>query len=209
NDFKFKEYNAALYFSGSCISITLGYEPSKLTLTALPLKLISFKGEEKGNKDFLTWTTTNEINTSHFIIEQSNNGTLFTPIGKQEASGINAGSKTYDYTQQSLLNPGGFYRLKMVDKDAAFSYSSIIRLNRHQSGELTGLYNVVNKQIIIKNPASIECHWKLISQNGEILKQGAFSNSATFIPVSGIAKGTYFLFLHSSIQTKTVKLMIF
>jgi len=209
NDFKFKEYNAALYLSASCNSITIGFEPSKLTLTALPLKLISFKGEEKDNKDILTWTTTNEINTSHFIIEQSKNGAFFTPIGKLEASGKNAGNKSYEYTQQTILNPGGFYRLKMVDKDAAFSYSSIIRLNRNRSGELTGIYNIVNKQIMIKNPASIECHWKLISQNGELIKQGAFSNSTLAIPVSGIAKGTHFLFLQSASQAKTVKLMIF
>jgi len=209
NDFKFKEYNAALYFSGSCNSITIGYEPSKLTLTALPLKLISFRGEEKSNNDILTWTTSNEINTSHFIIEQSQNGAFFTPMAKREASGTNAGNKTYEYTQHTLLNPGGFYRLKMVDKDDAFSYSSIIRLNRNQPTELRGLYDVVNRQIIIKTPGSIECRWKLISQNGEVLKQGVFSNSIVAIPVSGTAKGTYFLFLHSGSQTKTVKLMIF
>jgi hypothetical protein len=43
-DLSFTEYNGELYFSGSCPTITLAYEPCKLTVGAAAVKAFSFTG---------------------------------------------------------------------------------------------------------------------------------------------------------------------
>jgi ELWxxDGT repeat protein len=53
---------------------------------ALPLHLVDFKARLVNADGLLSWNTTNEENTSHFIVERSLNGRSFTSIGKVQAA---------------------------------------------------------------------------------------------------------------------------
>jgi len=98
----------------------------------LPLDLISFSGRRTEEKNFLTWTTANEINTSHFEIERSTDAISFTNIGTVEATGNTTGQKDYTYLDESAGNDLVYYRLKMVEMNGSFSYSSVIGVSEEQ-----------------------------------------------------------------------------
>ena len=91
-----------------------------------PLTLLDFSGSVQGNSAVLSWSTSNDINTSHFEIESSNNGVIFNKTGR-----VNALFQLSQYTFTDPLYFQGifYYRLKMVDKDCACNYSNIIMLN--------------------------------------------------------------------------------
>jgi trimeric autotransporter adhesin len=97
----------------------------------LPLELVSFKGTMKNNDAYLNWESANENNTSHFIVERSIDGQNFEAIGKVSATGNMTGSKYafIDYDAEKQSSSIVYYRLKMVDKDQASTYSQIISLN--------------------------------------------------------------------------------
>jgi|688.fasta_scaffold07283_6 hypothetical protein len=90
----------------------------------LPIYLATFDGHNEGRENHLYWLTEQEINSSHFEIERSNNGYDFIKIGIVETDP----SKSYNFIDNSPYSGSNYYRLKMVDLDETFSYSSIIYL---------------------------------------------------------------------------------
>lgn len=190
----FKEYNSDLYFAGNCFTITGGYEPVRLTLGQsgpLPLNLLSFTGEVKQNNDLLKWTTANEINTDYFSVEQSSDGSIFKTVAKVKAGGANTVTLSYNFSQSSAFNPGGFYRLKMVDINEAFTYSPVIKLKRYNERLITAMYNSATKQIRLSNYSNFNYKWQLATMGGSILSRGNAGQGLTTINSSNLAAGTY------------------
>lgn len=107
----------------------------------IPLRFLDFNGRKQGKEALLNWTTENEINTSHFIIERSFNGFIFSSIGT--ISSLNrSGVNHYSFTDHSPLDGINFYRLKQVDKDGKFTYSPIVRILFSGYGKDLVLYPV-------------------------------------------------------------------
>ena len=98
-----------------------------VALNPLPLNLISFTGQKKGNTSLLEWKSENEINFSRFEIERSNSGNNFLKISTVSAKNI-AGTNLYYVTDAAPAAGFNYYRLKQIDLDGKFSYSQTIKL---------------------------------------------------------------------------------
>ena len=112
----------------------------------LPLQLLYFRGNLQGNTVYLNWETSNEINTSHFNIERSTDGSSFESIATVAAIGNNNIAK-YSSNDNDVLNKSTtvfYYRLKMFDNDGSFKYSNIVTI---------ALPDITGKLIIYPNPA--------------------------------------------------------
>jgi PQQ-dependent dehydrogenase (s-GDH family) len=119
----------------------------------LPLNLLTFKGQWQENNALLQWETSNEVNTSHFIIERSTDGRNFTAIGKTEAAGNSNGQKySYPDKDAGMLNAAIlYYRLKMYDLNGTFSYSNIVTINVDPAALVVNIYpNPVHSMIMAK-----------------------------------------------------------
>jgi hypothetical protein len=154
----------------------------------------------------LKWKTENEINTSHFLVERSIDGNHFDAIGTVAANGNNINGSVFNYSftdveaanQQSLLL---YYRLKVVDRDGVFKYSSVITISLNDiTGKLTVSPNpaVSEAKVNISSPADGRIEWKLIDntgrvvlQNSEHVKKGN-GNSFT-INMNKLSSGSYYL----------------
>lgn len=93
---------------------------------ALPVKLIEFTVSGNNASNLLQWKTAAEINSSHFIIQRSNNGTDFENIGSMGAAGNSSMATPYAYTDFTPYSFVNYYRLLMVDKDNNKEYSNIV-----------------------------------------------------------------------------------
>lgn len=206
----FQVFNNELYFAASAYPVTNGVELVKLTTGALPLQLTWFKGEVQKDDDVLHWQTVTETNTAYFQLQQAANGTVFTPAATVAAAGNSSEVKQYSYTQKSALNPAGYYRLKMVDKDGSASYSNIVKLQRPQdAGKLSARYNNGSRQIIITNQTAASCTWQLYSAGGSLVAKGSSANSSITIPAAGMAGGIYILTCQSKAGTGKFTLPVF
>ncbi len=95
-----------------------------VSLSVLPLSLLDFTATLYQNKSLLKWTTTDEINTSKYEIENSNNSIVWKTIGSvtsQNAAGIHS----YNFIDENHQYSLNYYRIKMIDKDGRFKYSPI------------------------------------------------------------------------------------
>jgi len=142
----------------------------------LPVKLASFTATLTNNKADLKWTTASELNTSHFVVERSLNGTGFSDAATIFAYG-NATDKTnYSFSDNlaGLQSDIVYYRLRSVDNDGKSQYSEtrLIRLSK-QTGTLLSLItypNPVANELRITIPANWQNKkvvYDLFSLNGK------------------------------------------
>ena len=121
NTFYVIEQNVCGQYSRDTVNITVAPLPVVITsfnvqqLTPSPLERVGVR-----------WETASEINTTHFNIQRSEDGLNFYTIGKVKAKG----PSTYTFNDQSSLRgAGGLYRLEIVDKNGALSYSEVRELS--------------------------------------------------------------------------------
>jgi hypothetical protein len=101
------------------------------SIAALPIELLSFKGQHTERGNLLTWTTTNEIQNKGFDIETSKDGIRFDKIGFVAGNGTSSQVQNYRFEDYSPLKSAGkavYYRLKQLDFDGNFDYSNIISI---------------------------------------------------------------------------------
>jgi hypothetical protein len=92
----------------------------------LPVELSSFASAAQGRTVVLNWSTKTEKNSDRFEIERSLvTNTTWSTIGTVKASVLSNSPKNYSYTDTKLQSGKYQYRLKMVDNDGSFSYSSV------------------------------------------------------------------------------------
>lgn len=94
-----------------------------------PVKLIYFNGKTAGNHNELLWATSEETNNSHFEVQKSPDGIRFQLMEQISGAGTVYTQKTYGAIDQSPYTHT-YYRLKQVDHDGTFSFSSIIHIRQ-------------------------------------------------------------------------------
>ena len=99
----------------------------------LPVILTDFNAVKNNNAVDLKWSITRELNFKQYEIERSIDGTNFSKIATIPGRQLS----NYTLTDQNLPDAKIiYYRLKMVDIDAVFTYSNIVpvRINPKNGG---------------------------------------------------------------------------
>ena len=94
----------------------------------LPVKFGDIKGYAKNTGIQLDWTVYTELNVARYEIERSGDGVSFTSAGITAAKNAE-GTLYYDFFDAAPLSGNNFYRIKNVDIDGKYSYSSIIKVS--------------------------------------------------------------------------------
>lgn len=181
--------------------------------TTLPLTLLGFSGASSPTGNLLQWTTTQEMNTSHFDIEWSDDGLKFVKIGTEQAGGYTTSTTEYKYLHSRPVNGYNFYRLKMVDNDGRYTYSAIIKLSAQISNSgITVFPNPVTNRLQLNIQASknelIVFH--LYSAAGKWVASKTFTvlkgNNSLAWDITTAAAGLYFISSGSK-EYQTMKIL--
>ena len=118
-------------FASGAGSIAGGWSLNYNT-TPLPVELTSFIALTNNNIVNLLWTTATEINNYGFEIQR--NPLLggvqgWVKVGFVKGNGNSNSPKDYSFIDTDPLNGDVEYRLKQIDNDGAFKYSSIVTVN--------------------------------------------------------------------------------
>ncbi|HKO80917.1 MAG TPA: choice-of-anchor tandem repeat GloVer-containing protein, partial [Chitinophagaceae bacterium] len=180
----------------------------------LPLTLLEFSGELKGNDALLNWTTDNELNTLEFIVERSTNGAQYNAIGKVNATNI-AGKNKYNFTDPGISALGVnviYYRLQQKDIDGKFNYSKVITLSLESKNNYVKVYpNPVDQHLNLEigSVNNERVTWKVISMSGmEILKgERRMSAGTTILGIDAgkLSKGIYLLSVQGGAINKQIQ----
>jgi hypothetical protein len=164
----------------------------------LPLQLLEFKGEQEGDKNILLWTTANEEQTASFIIQRSADALQYKDIGTVAAAGDYSGTLQYRYEDGQPLDKNNYYRLKMLDEDGKFTYSSVILLKRYgTTGTMSVFPNpttqsvqITMSRVITNGPVTAQ----LVDMSGKVLQQKQMiNNSAIRFDLDAYVPGIYLI----------------
>ncbi len=176
---------------------------------ALPQVLDYFIAARQQNTALLQWKTLQETNTDRYIIEKGSDGTRFTAIGEVLAAGNSNNATDYRFTDKQLL-PVNYYRLKMLDKDGKFVYSSVRKVNGDESDLVVSLYpNPVSAPAhVIITTSSNSYRLEVVDIQGRILKSLSVQGTRFFLPVYNLTAGTYLLNIYTEAGKKIEKLIV-
>ncbi len=161
--------------------------------TPLPVTLTSFKATAENSTALLTWTTTSETNSDRFEVEHSLNGKTWNRIGTVTSYGESKVQRSYSFVDVNPARGQNLYRLKMVDKDETFAYSSLRNVTFEAGAEITTYPNPVTDKLLISNYAKV----KEVSLNNtsgtKLLQKEKVSSEG--VDVSSLKPGIYIVTL--------------
>jgi predicted CopG family antitoxin len=109
----------------------------------------------------------------------------------------------YNYTDYEAAMQSStivYYRLKMVDKDGAYSYSDIINLTIPAvAGKMTVFPNPANDEVTVTvaAPQDGRLQWKLMDNTGRIVMQQTAQlkkgNNSFSVSINKLSAGLYYL----------------
>jgi len=123
-------YYANLMFSDLAATIN----PCAITLcdqkSPLPVTLITFTGERIDEANVaLFWETSEEVNNSYFEVERTLNPSWgYKTINRVKGAGSAVSTVRYETKDTNDYTGYTYYRLKQVDIDGTFEYSSVIKV---------------------------------------------------------------------------------
>lgn len=123
-----------------------------ITDGALPVELLYFKGTEFLGSNYLEWATATEHNSSHFIVEKSEDGYVWKEIGQQWAAINSTQEIHYDLIDNNVYPIINYYRLKQFDIDGENKKYGPIAINNIKDIKPIDRYINILGQII--NPDS-------------------------------------------------------
>jgi hypothetical protein len=172
-------YGAGYAISNACYNPTYGQaEDFPVWISAavvLPVTYKYFTASASGMDVRIAWETGSESGSSHFSLERSSDGVHFMSIGLVPANGSGNG-KVYQFTDPAPGEGTWFYRLRQVDMDGGYAYSSIARVDfnsKHQHGYKL-MSNRVRNEIRIQfmgDPGEGPGSVRLVDLSGRLLLQ--------------------------------------
>lgn len=110
----------------------------------LPVKLSAFTASLKESDVQLNWTSTEELNFSHYEIYRSTNGSDFESIALLYAQDNHSITKNYSFVDANLSKDINvvYYKLKLVDLDGSVSWTSIRVVDVNNEGKQVTLGSV-------------------------------------------------------------------
>jgi hypothetical protein len=165
--------------------------PAFTAVSPLPLKLIAFTATKAERQNSINWRTANEVNTHSFVVEKSVDNIQFVTVGTVPAGNA---SGIYSLADKDVLPGVIYYRLKMVDKDASFTYSPVVTINS-EALELMLYPNPAQHMLQVRHPLNTSSYLEVMTITGKrVLHQELAAGSTdTTLDVQSLSPGLYYL----------------
>ncbi|MFT3979965.1 MAG: IPT/TIG domain-containing protein [Ferruginibacter sp.] len=185
-------YFRAVVQSGSCNPVYSSQVV--ITVTSLPVKLVSFSYKCEDAGVLLQWITSQEINNDHFVLERSENAQVWTTVATINGAGNSNSLLTYQYRDLAAKGRSYFYRLKQVDTDNRYEYSDVIKAS---CGRTKASF------ILSPNPATVTLTLGGLPLKGavritdakgsQVYLMSAYTGSTLSVDLRKFAAGTYYV----------------
>ena len=105
----------------------------------LPVKFGDIKAYTQDKGVQIDWTVYSEFNVAQYIVERSSDGVSFNTVGSVAAKN-EEGTLYYNWFDAAPADGTLYYRIKNVDIDNRWSYSSIVKINMQETAAKLSVY---------------------------------------------------------------------
>jgi hypothetical protein len=110
----------------------------------VPVELYSFTVQAQNQKIILKWTTATELNNNGFEIQRRVTENDFATIGFVRGEGTTTNQTEYSYIDKDLTDGKYYYRLKQIDFNGTYEYSSVVEVDVRSLDDYTLEQNYPN-----------------------------------------------------------------
>jgi len=161
----------------------------------LPVTLTYFNAAKEETVANLKWGTAEEVNNRGFEIQRSADARAWHAIGfvEGQTGGENKGALSYNFTDAAPLAGINYYRLKQIDWDDSFRYSSIAAVKfEGDKGSLFVYPNpVVNGSLSVNLPRTGSHKASVLNISG--IEVMSLKDAGTTLDVKNLPTGVYVL----------------
>lgn len=176
---------------------TMGFVSS-----VLPVKWLNVNGSLTSNKQAVINFKVNENNVARYEIEKGSNGNGFAGIATLGSKGN--GENNYQFTETTVLDGTKYYRIKQIDIDGRFGYSSIIKLS-NDANKAISIYPNPVKDVVSISGATVGSKAYLVDAMGKVLQQIIISQTSFTLDMSKYNSGVYLLKTDNGATQKIIK----
>lgn len=184
--------------------------PTPFDLSLLPVTFLGFEGRlPKPNLTELRWRiATPAAGADYFEVQWSTDAMRWKHIGTVKIT--NERQSEYRYEHAHAGEPVHFYRLRQVDRDGAFVYSSVVKLTPLQEGTTMQVYpNPAHEFLTVAASGQTQGTIILYDAKGRQVLQHSQTGRITNVNIGHLPPGIYRLQLRDNrgIQTRPLKII--
>lgn len=159
----------------------------------LPVSMSSFKIESHEKGIELKWETASELNNNHFDLERSRDTREWMSIAQINGKGTTNLTSKYAFIDKFPSKGDNYYRLKQVDHDDAFSYSSVLSADWKKDIIVEIYPNPVRDQIFFKHLGTdaVDQIINIFDLNGRQVFKGTIDGNS--VDIQHLEKGIYMI----------------
>ena len=180
-----------------------------LLSAVLPVEWVSFAGKNLApHHNQIHWATGSEWNSDYFEVERSTDGINFTVIGRISAAGNSEGLLEYSFDDHEATEKLLYYRLRQVDTDGSFAYSSLISVESQAEVGIRVMPNPVRAELhFSRGEANRSVRLRTFDARGILVLDQQWAAGATrlSVAVNEIPAGMYTTFSASGEMLRWVK----
>ncbi len=173
----------------------VAYNADAFTSVVLPVIFSSVNAVIKNGQALVTWQTVSEINSDRFVVEKSDDGQSFQPIGSLKAAGTSNDIINYNFTDFRLDKKSAYYRVKEFDFDGKFQVSKAVRVSveTQDAGLAIQAYQSSNVMIVKHPQASSRSQVQLFTMSGGLAARqpSPEGDKETRISLNTLVPGVY------------------
>ncbi len=191
--------------------IVFNYAGSSVTCTytagALPVDLISFDGIKKDRQINLTWETASEFNNEGFVVERghkTSDGIEWDRLDFIEGKGTTEALQVYSFIDQNPVEGNNYYRLKQMDYDGKYEYSSVVAVEYStNTGSIPAIFpNPAKDHLTLMNGKGMATIYNAL---GQAVKHFTIDSNQATIQLADLLNGQYYLQVIQEDGTSTTK----
>jgi hypothetical protein len=192
------------------VTSPIWYTRSDASGGPLAVKLNSLNVQKINNSAKITWTTEQETNSSHFLIERSVDGRTWNVIATVAAAGNSTHRIDYGIYDNSPMRGVNYYRLKEVDKDAQYDYSDIKKalFNSNYTAEVVPNPATDFINLYIAKASTGAATIQVLNTAGKLVYKTTSAQSHVQINTVGMSKGLYYVKVVDADNVTTLKVLV-
>ena len=170
----------------------------------MPVRLVRFDAQQLATGSVsLRWETSWEQNAAWFEVQRGDNAREFGVLDKIVATGESSQRQQYSFEDQQTPVQTVYYRLRVVDKDGSFAYSSIVAVSVDQSRLLLTVLGNPSQhtlRLLVNSPVAQPIELSLQTVNGQVINRRevrvTVGQTKLDMDVTNLAVGTYLLIVN-------------
>ncbi len=137
----------------------------------------------------MTWSTSHELNNSHFLIEKMITIGEWIVVGRVNSQGNSNSVQLYSYTDYSFSDAS--YRIRQVDIDGKSSFSKVIRPSCLGVSDIIEISPNPSFGLITVKLPTAAVNFLIVSSLGVTVKAGRILSTYSTLDISNLSSGIY------------------